>query len=180
MIRMLNSAKNSTVKARTQAVNQMTALIVTAPAKLRESLEGLAASALATRCRSFRAGGPPDPTTAAKYALRSLATRYRQLSEEVWSLEAELGRLARTVAPTLVSMFGIGPDTAATLLITAGSNPERLRSEAAFASLCRVNSIPASLGKTSLHWFNRGGDRQAKASLHRIVVVGLRYDHQTE
>ena len=180
MIRMLKTAKNSAVKARTQAVNQMKALVVTAPAELRETLDGLATGALATRCAGFRPGRLYDPTTAAKYTLRSLACRYRQLGKEVQDLETELDRLIRTTAPSLVSVFGIGPDTAATLMIAAGSNPQRLHSEAAFASLCGVNPIPASSGKTNRHRLNRGGDRQANAALHRIVVVRLRYDRRTK
>ena len=120
MIRMLKSAKDSAVKARTQAINQMKALVVTAPAELRETLDGLAAGALVTRCKSFRTGRLDGPLAAARYTLRSLARRYRQLSEEVRDLEAELDRLTRTAAPALVDGFGIGPDTAATLLIAAG------------------------------------------------------------
>ena len=180
MIRMLKSAKDSAVKARTQAVNQMKALVVTAPAELRETIDGLSAGALTARCKSFRPGRLDNPTAAAKYALRSLACRHHQLSQEVQDLNAELERLTQTAAPILVSVFGIGPDTAATLLITAGSNPERLHSEAAFAALCGVNPIPASSGKTNRHRLNRGGDRQANAALHRVVVVRLRYDRRTK
>ena len=180
MIRMLKSAKDSAVKARTQAINHMKALVVTAPAELRETLDGLAAGALVTRCKSFRTGRLDGPLAAARYTLRSLARRYRQLSEEVRDLEAELDRLTRTAAPALVDGFGIGPDTAATLLIAAGSNPDRLHSEAAFASLCGVSPIPASSGKTNRHRLNRGGHRQANAALHRIVVVRLRHDERTQ
>ena len=180
MIRMLKTAKDSAIKARTQAINQMRALVVTAPAELRETLDGLSTGALATRCKSFRPGRLDDPTAAAKYTLRSLACRYRQLSAEVHDLEAELTRLTRTASSTLVSIFGVGPDTAATLLVTAGSNPERLRSEAAFAALCGVCPVPASSGKTNRHRLNRGGDRQANAALHRIVVVRLRFDPRTK
>ena len=75
--------------------------------------------------------------------------------------------------------FGIGPDTAAALLVTAGSNPERLKSEAAFAALCGVSPVPASSGKTKRHRLNRGGDRQANAALYRIVIVRLRYHEST-
>ena len=107
MIRMLKSAKDSAVKARTQAINQMKALVVTAPAELRETLDGLAAGALVTRCKSFRTGRLDGPLAAARYTLRSLARRYRQLSEEVRDLEAELDRLTRTAAPALVGIFGI-------------------------------------------------------------------------
>ena len=180
MIRMLKSAKDSAVKARTQAFNQMKALIVTAPAELRETLGRLTTAALVTRCKNFRPGGMDGPMAAAKCALRSLARRYRQLGKERKDLETELERLTRTISPALVESFGIGPDTAATLLIAAGSNPDRLHSEAAFASLCGVNPIPASSGKTNRHRLNRGGHRQANAALHRIVVVRLRHDDRTK
>ena len=179
MIRMLKSAKDSAVKARTQAANQMKALIVTAPAQLRETLDGLPTAALATRCAGFRPGRLDDPTMAARYTLRSLARRYRQLSKEIQDLQAELARLIWTTAPALVGVFGVGPDTAATLPIAAGGNPQRLRSEAAFASLCGVNPIPASSGKTNRHRLNRGGDRQANSALYRIVVVRLSHDPRT-
>lgn len=141
---MLKSTKDSAIKARTQAGNQMKALVVTAPAELREALDGLTTSALVKRCRSFRPSHLNDPK-AAKYSLRSLACRHRQLIDEVRDLEAELERLTRSVAPTLVNTFGVGPDTAATFLIAAGSNPDRLRTEATFASLCGVNPIPCML-----------------------------------
>ena len=110
----------------------------------------------------------------------SLAGRYYQLSKEIHDLKAKLERLTRTAALALVSVFGIGPDTAAALLITAGSNSERLHSEAAFAALCGVNPIPASSGKTNRHRPNLGGDRQANSALYRIVVVRLRHDCRTK
>ena len=169
MIRMFKSTKDSAVKARTQAINQMKALVVTAPARLREHLTGLTAAALVTRSKSFRPGRMEGPTAAAKYALRSLARRYRQLGNEIKDLEAEIQRLTRTAAPALVDGFGIGPDTAATLLIAAGSNPDRLHSEAAFASLCGVNPIPASSGKTNRHRLNRGGP--ARPTRHSIALL---------
>ena len=178
MIRMLKSAKDSAVKARIQAVNQMKALVMTAPAGFREILDGLSATALAARCKGLRPGRLEDPPAAAKYALRSLACRYLQLSKEIRELQAELERLTLMAAPALVSVFGVGPDTASTLLISAGSNPQRIHSEAAFASLCGVNPIPASSGKTNRHRLNRGGDRQANAGLYRIVLVRLCHDRR--
>ena len=180
MIRMPKCAKDSAVKARTQAVNQMKALVVTAPAELRELLDGLSPAALASRRKSFRLRPLNDPTAAAKYALRSLACRHCQLNKEIKNLETELSRLTRPASPALVSIFGVGPDTAAAQLVTAGSNPERLHSEAAFAALCGETPIPASSGRTNRHRLNRGGDRQANAALHRIVVVRLRYDKRTK
>ncbi len=180
MIRMLKSTKDSAIKARTQAGNQMKALVVTAPAELREALDGLTASDLVERCRNLRPGRLYSPTAAAKYTLRSLARRYRQLSREIQDLKTELERLIRMTAPALIKAFGIGTDTAAALLVAAGSNPGRLHSEAAFASLCGVNPIPASSGKTNRHRLNRGGDRQANAALYRIVIVRLRHDLRTQ
>ena len=180
MIRMLKSTKDSAVKARTQAVNQMKALVVTAPAVLRETLDGLTSSALAARCKSLRPGRLEDPTAAAKYTLRSLACRYLQLDKEIRDLRSELERLTRMAAPALVSIFGVGLDTAAALLISADSNPQRIHSEAAFASLCEVNPIPASSGKTNRHRLNRGGDRQANAALYRVVLVRLSHDLRTK
>ena len=179
MIRMLKTAKDSAVKARTQAVNQMKALVVTAPAELRETLDGLTATALAARCKSFRPGRLEDPTAAAKYTLRSLAYRYLQLDKEIRDLRAELERLTKVASPALVSIFGIGPDTAAALLISAGSNPQRIHSEAAFASLYGVSPVPASSGKTNRHRLNRGGDRQANAALYRVVLVRLSHELRT-
>lgn len=180
MIRMLKITKDSAIKARTQVINQMKALVVTAPAKLREILDGLSSKDLARTCSTLRPGPLGDPAAAAKYALRSLGRRYRQLAAEIQDLEAQLDRLTRMVAPALMGTFGVGPDSAAALLITAGSNPERLHSEASFAALCGVNPIAASSGKTHRHRLNRGGDRQANAALYRIVLVRLRHDQRTK
>ena len=179
MIRMLKGTKDSATKGRTQAINQMKALIVTAPMELRTVLNGLTTSQLIARCKGWRNHQLDTPTNAAKYALRSLALRYSQLTEEIEGLSKEIERLTTEFAPTLMESLGVGPDTAATLLITAGSNPERVKSEAAFAALCGVSPIPASSGKTNRHRLNRGGDRRANAALYRIVLVRLRYDSRT-
>ena len=179
MIRTLKIAKDSAMKARTQAINQMMALVVTAPSDLREALSGLSAVSLVRRCIGLRPGEVVTTTAAAKLALRSIARRHRQLTAEIKAMDAELTRLTAETAPALVQAFCIGPDTAATLLITAGDNPERLRSEAAFAALCGVSPVPASSGKTNRHRLNRGGDRRANAALHRVVIVRLRHDERT-
>ena len=134
---------------------------------------------LATRCARLRPGRLASPAAAALYTLRSLARRWLQLAAEIRDLHAELDRLTQSAAPTLVAAFGVGPDTAATLLVTAGDNPQRLRSDAAFAALCGVSPILASSGKTNRHRLNRGGDRRANAALFRIVVVRLRHDPRT-
>lgn len=180
MIRMLKIVKDSAIKARTQAINQMKALIVTAPVELRYKLTGLTVRRLVACCGSFRPGRLATPAAATKHALRLLARRHSHLNSEIEGVDKELVRLTAEIAPALVHTFGIGPDTAATLLVTAGSNPERLRSEPAFAALCGVNPIPASSGKTDRHRLNRGGDRQANAALYRVVLVRLRYDERTK
>ena len=180
MIRMLKVVKDSAIKARTQAINQIKALIVTAPLDLRHELVSLDVSRLVARCARFRPGHLSTPDGAAKYSLRLLARRHGQLTSEIEGVNDELLRLTSETAPALVELFGIGPDTAATLLVTAGGNPERLRSEAAFAALCGVNPVPASSGRTNRHRLNRGGDRQANAALYRIVLVRLRYHEPTK
>jgi len=179
MIRMLKSTKDSAMKGRTQAINQMKALVVTAPVELRAELRDMNASKLVACCVKWRHGYLETTTSAAKYTLWSLARRHVQLTREIEALNAELARLTAEFAPALMESLGIGPDTAAALLITSGSNPERLKSEAAFAALCGVSPIPASSGKTNRHRLNRGGDRQANAAIHRLVIVRLRYDNRS-
>ena len=117
-----------------------------------------------------------DVPTATKFALRSVARRYEALSEEIAELEAHLDRLVAQAAPELVSLPGIGTDNAATLLIVAGDNPQRLRSEASFASLCGVSPIEASSGKVVRHRLNRGGNREANRALYMICLARMRRD----
>ena len=110
------------------------------------------------------ADDPRDVASATKFALRSVARRYEVLSEEISELEAHLDRLVAQAAPELVCLLGIGTENAATLLIVAGDNPQRLGSEASFASLCGVSPIEASSGKVVRHRLNRGGNREARAA----------------
>ena len=113
-------------------------------------------------------------------ALRSLARRRQQLSVELAELDALLGPLVTAINPALLAVHGVGVDAAGQLLVTAGQNTERMRSEAAFAMLCGVAPLPASSGKTNRHRLNRGGDRQANATLYRIVLCRLRWDPRTK
>jgi transposase len=136
MIRALRAARRSAIKARTQAANQLQALHVTAPDELLNRLRGLSTKELVSVAARFRIGDDPhDVASATKFALRSVARRYEVLSEEIAELDAHLDRLVAQAAPELVSLAGIGTDNAATLLIVAGDNPERLRSKASFASV---------------------------------------------
>jgi transposase len=164
MIRALRTARRSAVKARTQAANQLQGLRVTAPDELRHRLRGLSTKELVAVAARFHLGDDPhDVPAATKFALRSVARRYETLSKEIAELEAQLDRLVAQVAPELVSLAGIGTDHAAALLIVAGDNPQRLRSEASFASLCGVSPVEASSGKVVRHRLNRGGNRDARA-----------------
>jgi transposase len=117
--------------------------------------------------------------TATKFALRSVARRHQALSEEIAELDAQLDRLVAEAAPELISLPAIGTDHAATLLLTVGDNPERLGSEASFASLCGVSPVEASSGKVVRHRLNRGGNRDANRCLHLICVVRMRIDERT-
>lgn len=179
MIRMLKMAKDSAVKACTQSINQLKGVLVTAPAPLREGLSDLTIGALLHRCAALRPGTLDSPTAAAKHTLRLLARRTLALRAEAKALETDIHRLTAVTAPGLLTTSGVGPNSAATLLTTAGDNPQRLRSEAAFAALCGASPVPASSGKTHRHRLNRGGDRQANAALHRIIVVRLRWHAPT-
>jgi transposase len=155
MIRVLRAARRAAVKARTQAANQLRNLLVTAPEGLRGRLRELSTKALVATAVRFRPGDSPgNPEEATRFALRSVARRYRSLSEEIVELDVQLTRLVTRVAPGLVALPGVGTDHAATLLVAAGDNPERLRSEASFASLCGVSPVQASSGKVVRHRLN--------------------------
>ncbi|WP_411194382.1 transposase [Rhodococcus erythropolis] len=112
-------------------------------------------------------------------SLKSLARRYQYLTAEIATLEADLEQLVVQINPGLQQTKGIGTVTAAQLLITAGGNPDRLKSEASFAALCGASPIPASSGKTTRHRLNRGGDRHANYALHQIALTRMTYDQRT-
>jgi transposase len=180
MVRALRVARSSAIKARGQALNVMKALIVTAPDDVREALRNLTSVQVINHCSRLRPGPLLDPQSATKVALRSLALRYRALEAGIKALDVSLDHLLTAAAPQLLERFGVGTDSAGALLVAAGDNPERLRSEAAFSMLCGSSPVKASSGMTKRHRLNRGGDRQANAALHRIVVVRLRYHQPTK
>jgi transposase len=180
MIRSLRVARATAMKARTQAINALKALVVTAPDELREQLRELSAVRLVQTAAELEPGPVTTPAAAATLGLRTLARRYQALSAELTIVDTELDRLTTTAAPKLMALFGVGSDSAGALLVAAGDNPDRLRSNAAFSMLCGASPIQASSGKTRRHRLNRGGDRQANAALYRIVVARLRHDQQTK
>jgi transposase len=180
MMRQLKIARDTAVKARTAAIITLKQIIVNAPAELREALTGLGDKALIDRCASLRPGPMNSPTAAAKHTLRALARRWLALNEEIRDHDQHLGQLTRATSPTLCDGFGIGADTAAEMLIIFGDNPERVRSEAAFAKLCGTCPIPASTGMTTgRHRLYRGGHRQANAALYRATIVRMRFHQPT-
>lgn len=177
-IRQLLVTRRSAVKARTAAQVQIKTLLITAPDPVRTKYRSMTDIALITALSRTR--GSDDTTLdAALRALRSLARRHQHLTDEITDLDEALERLVTDTNPALAATKGVGTVTAAQLLVTAGDNPHRLRSEAAFAALCGVSPIPASSGKTTRHRLNQGGDRQANAALHRIALVRMSYEQRT-
>src|SRR5271154_6484599 len=166
-------AKRSARNERTQAINQARALILTGPEELRARFAGHRASALAAGITALR----PRPGDAAEYAvriaLRELGRRVEFPGAQIERLDDLIVPLVTVRAPGLLALYGVGPDTAALLLIAAGDHPERLRSEAAWAHMCAVAPIPASSGKVTRRRLNPAGNREANHALWRIVITRM-------
>lgn len=181
-LRALRIARRSAVAQRADTQRRIKAMLITAPEPLRGQLRGLSVTRLITTCAGLRpdAARIAEPEHATKHALRSLARRHLALGREIGDLDALIDPLIAQINPALLALNGVGPDSAGQLLVTAGANVERLRSEAALAMLCGAAPVPASSGRTHRHRLNRGGDRQANAALHRIVLSRLRWDPTTQ
>ncbi|UKY48572.1 IS110 family transposase [Streptomyces inhibens] len=178
-IRLFKMAKTSAVKSRSQAINQLKAVLVAAEPALRESLAGLSNPKLIRQCSELNAAQDTSPEAATRRTLRLLARRVMHLTEEIADLTARITTAIDACAPKLLNVYGVGPDTAAALLTAVGDNPGRLGSEASFAALCGVSPVEASSGKTQRRRLNRGGDRQANSALYTIVPARLRWDTRT-
>ena len=181
-IRALRVARLGALKAKTAATNTLRSIIITAPEALRAQLPSTGLpNKIIGACLRLRPDTEhlDDPTQATKTALRSIAQRARSLRDEIKTLDAQIEQLLAATAPMTLAVFAMGPDTTAALLVTVGDNPDRLRSERAFAHLCGVAPIPASSGKTNRHRLHRGGDRSANRALHIAVVVRMRYCPRT-
>ena len=180
MMRQLKITRDTAVKARTTAMNTLKQIVVHAPPVLREALHALTDHGLLTRCAGLRPGPLDTLTASAKHTLRALARRWMALTEEIAIHDQHLARLTTETSPTLREGFGVGAHTAAELLIVFGENPDRIRSDAAFAKLCGACPIPASSGMTTgRHRLNRGGHRHANAALYRAVIVRMRFHQPT-
>lgn len=180
-IRVLVVAKRSARGARIKALTQMRQLTFSAPDQLQSRLKGLPIAQFVAAAQGLRPTRSPDVVTAAtKASLSTLAHRVADLEDEIAALDAMIIPLLESSAPELLAVYGVGIDTAAALLVAAGDNPERLRSEAAWAHLCGVSPLEASSGKVTRHRLNRGGDRQANRALWHIVITRLASDPRTQ
>jgi len=180
-LRLLKIARDTAVKAQTTAMIALKATLVTAQWGLRSELELLTDFKLITACADLNATGTlGDPNLAMCHVLRALARRWLILHDEIKTHTSQLKQITAATAPQLLEAFGVGFDIASEMLITAGDNSDRIRSEAAFAKLCGACPIPTGSGKTSgRHRLNRGGNRQANAALYRAIIVRMRWHAPT-
>jgi transposase len=180
-LRALQIARRSAVKHRTAVINQIKAMLVSAPDAVREKYRGSTTLRMIEALARCRPDGQSDPwAQSVLTAAKMLAQRVQFLENQAEALEAQIDVLVTAANPGLRAAYGVGSDTAAQLLITAGSNPHRLHSEAAFAALCGVAPVPASSGKTTRHRLSRGGDRAANNALFRIALVRMSHHQPTK
>ena len=181
-LRVLKACRKTAVAARRVALQMIQNTIVCAPDELRETLRKMTRMQLIRTRAAWR----PDLTdyrnvaSAYRITLKSLGRRYLELHDEIADLDTMIVAIVDELAPALVARNSIGHETAAQLLLTAGDNVQRLRSEASFAALCGVSPVPASSGKTTRHRLSRGGDRAANSALHIIAIGRLRTDPRTQ
>ena len=178
-IRTLALAKRSARADRTRAINQMRALVMTGPDDIRARFARSTTSALVAGAAVMRPRPGDIVGHATRISLRELGRRAAYLGAEIDRLDELLGPLLAARAPGLLALPGVGPDVAATLLIAAGDNPHRLRSEASWAHLCGVAPIPASSGKITRMRLDPAGDRQANHALWRIVFSRMSFERGT-
>lgn len=179
VIRILRLERRSAIHARTQAADQVHAVVSTAPEALRAKLRELPLASLVSRASKLRNLVPRDAISATKRVLRGLAERWQYLDREIARLDAQLGAIVKKAAPDLVALHGVGVEVAGALLVAAGDNPERLANEASFAAMCGTSPVDASSGRQHRHRLNRGGNRDANRALWVVALVRLRCDPRT-
>lgn len=193
-LRVLRETKQQLTKARTAAINTLRALLVTAPTALRESLAGLSTTQLLVACANLDTPTVPasglrgrartashdelaealcDHETATRTALATLAATITDYDTRLTELTTQLEALIARIAPRTLACRGLGPDTTTQLLVTAGDNPDRIHSEAAFARLTGVAPLDASSGRQQHHRLSRAGDRAANSALYRITLTRM-------
>jgi transposase len=180
-IRVLLVARRSARAQRIATLNQLRHLVFTAPDEIRVRFKDRYKTGLVSEAAAMRPRKGNDPIVfTTNVVIRGLARRVKHLNVEIRDIDEELERLIQETAPTLFALYGVGIDTAASLLVTAGDNPDRLHTERSWAHLCGVTPLPAGSGKTSGKVrLNRGGDRQANAALYRIVLTRMASDAET-
>jgi transposase len=180
-LRVLRLTRSSAVRARRETLQLIHNQIVSAPDEIRDELRSMTRMQLV---RTLAASRPDmakfrDPTTATRVSLKFLARRFIELGDEIHELSEMVHVIVKDINPKLIELTGVGPESAAELIIAAGENVDRMHSEAAFAMLCGAAPVPASSGKTDRHRLNRGGNRQANSALHMIAVSRIRLDERT-
>jgi transposase len=180
-MRVLLVARRSARAQRIQTLNQLRQVVICAPDEVRARFKDRYKTGLVSEAARMRPRKGNDPITyTTNVVIRDLARRIQRLNTEMRNIDEALTGLLDQTAPSLLALYGVGVDTAATLLVTAGDNPDRLDSERSWAHLCGVTPLPAGSGKTSGRFrLNRGGDRQANAALYRIVLTRMASDDQT-
>lgn len=180
MLQQLLAVRGSAVKARTEALNLLHALVLTAPEPIREPLRGLTGRALLEAAWMLPLTVPADDALGQGTLRLLVATveRVLFLSGQIEEHDREVQELTAAVVPGLRSRVGIGPVSAAQLAVGYGHHG-RVPSEAAFAHLAGAAPIEASSGKTTRYRLNRGGDRQLNMALHTIAVTRMRHDPAT-
>lgn len=174
-LRLLLLERRGAVRARTAALNQLRAVIVTAPETLRSKLQGLSGQTLVRV--AGRLPDRPEQTTL-RAVLRRLARRAQHLDRELVELDRELEAIVTELAPELLQESGVGPVCAAQLIVSSG-DPTRMVSGASFAALAGTSPVQASSGLTQRHRLNRGGDRQLNRALHVITLTRALHHPQT-
>jgi len=174
-MRVLLVAKRSARSTRIGTVVRLRHLMFTAPDELRARLGGLTVTQLVNEAAKLRPRPGGDVALhGTKTAAVILARRVQALDAELALLDEQLGLLVKAAAPELLNVYGVGVDTAAVLLVTAGDNPDRIETEAKWAMLCGIAPIPATTGLIE-HRFrlNNAGDRHANNAIWRIVITRL-------
>ena len=179
-MRVLLVARRSARQRRIQTLNQLRHLVLTAPEPIRVRFKDRFKAGLVCEAAQMRPRAGADQVVfTTNIVIRDLARRIKALNTEIRNIDRMLTALIGETAPSLLELYGLGPDTTASLLVDAGDNPERLHSEQASAHMCGVTPIAASSGKTTRYRLNRGGDRNATAALYRIVLTRMSSHDET-
>ncbi len=179
-MRVLLVARRSARTQRIATLNQLRHLVFTAPEPIQTRFKDRYKTGLVTEAAKIRPRNGSDPVAfTTNVVIRDLARRIKGLNAEMNQIDQTVTELITDMAPSLLALYGVGPDTGASLLVAAGDNPDRLHNEGSWAHLCGVTPIPASSGKVTRWRLNRGGNRQANSALYRIVLTRMSSHDET-